>query len=239
MITPYFQESLDVLRRCHQSCLDQGMPLLHVMVADGSPRDEIDSWGVDHLKLPCCHSDNGNTPRCSGAISAINRGYWPILFLDADNWYRPWHLRLALGLKARHPSADVLAMARECVLPDGTSIGSIPDEDQLLKHVDTSCFVFYPSAFRAIHLWGMMPAYLGPVCDRFMLAALKYLGLSIAGIQVPSVVFTAHYGWAYQALGRAIPTDVHDVNWEKILMQYDKCEIFSRTGLDVSVYEAE
>jgi hypothetical protein len=47
--------------------------------------------------------------------------------VDADNWYRPWHLSSAQELKRRHPSVDVLA----------------------------------------IPLWGMMHAYLAPVCDRF------------------------------------------------------------------------
>lgn len=235
VITPYCKESLDILDRCHQSCLDQAYPLRHVMVADGNPLPEIDLWNVDHIKLSHVHSDNGNTPRCVGAISAMNRGYWPILFLDADNWYRPWHLELALQLKQRHPSADVLAMARDCVLPDGTLVGSVPDEDLMLKHLDTSCFVFYPSAFRAISLWGMMPTYLGPVCDRFMLAALKQLGLTVAGVQRPSVVFTAHYSWAYHALGREAPEDVHDINWPKIRNSFDVEDVFRRTGLKVSL----
>lgn len=207
----------------------------HIFVADGFPSSDIDCWDVDHIKLPQSHADNGNTPRCLGAISAINLGYWPILFLDADNWYRPWHLRSVFDLKVRHPSADVLAMARECVLPDGTPVGSVPDEDLLLRHLDTSCFVFYPSAFRAIPLWGTMPVYLGPVCDRFMLAAIKHLGLQIAGTQVPSVVFTAHYSWAYQALNLPVPHDVHDVDWPSIRESFDQDEIFMRTGINTSL----
>lgn len=235
VITPYFKEPLSVLERCHDSCLSQQLPLRHVMIADGYPRPELEAWDIDHLVLPQPHADNGNTPRCLGAISAINRGYWPILFLDADNWYRPWHLSSALELKRRHPSADVLAMARECVLPDGTAIGSVPHEDWMLNHLDTSCFIFYPSSFRAIPLWGMMPTYLGPVCDRFVLAALHDLGLTIAGLQIPSVVFTAHYSWAYHAVGRSAPPDVHDIQWEKIQDLFDRDEIFFRTGLTVSL----
>ena len=235
VITPYFKEPVSVLERCHQSCLGQQVPLRHVLVSDGCPSTAVDSWDADHIVLPHSHADNGNTPRCLGAISAINRGYWPILFLDADNWYRSWHLKSVLDLKARHPSADVLAMARDCVLPDGTPVGSMPDEDRMLKHLDTSCFVFYPSSFRALPLWGMMPVYLGPVCDRIVLSALKQLGLTIAGTTAPSVVFTAHYSWAYEAVGRAVPHDVHDIDWDAITDRYDKDEVFDRTGITASI----
>ena len=110
VITPYFLEPLEVLERCHRSCKNQDgdWPLRHVMVADGHPQAAIDAWDVDHITLPRAHGDNGNSPRCIGAISAINQGYWPILFLDADNWFKPWHLKAVVALHRRHPRADVL-----------------------------------------------------------------------------------------------------------------------------------
>lgn len=237
VVTPYHREPLEWLERCHRSCLEQrgGWTLRHVMVADGHPRDEVDAWEVEHIRLPRAHADNGNTPRCLGAISAINQGYWPILFLDADNWYQPWHLDCVVALRHRHPVADVLAMGRQCVLPDGTPIPGLPDEDLEHRHVDTSCYVFYPSAFRALPLWGMMPPALGPVCDRFMLGSLHELGLVIAGTHHPSVVFTTHYSWGYQALGQPVPDDVHDVDWKRVNAGFDPVEVFGRTGLSVQI----
>lgn len=237
VITPYYKESLAVLERCHRSCLEQegDWPLRHVMVADGHPRCEVAGWDVDHIPLPQAHADNGNTPRCLGAISAINQGYWPILFLDADNWFQPWHMNSVMALRQRHPRADVLAMGRECALPDGTLIQGVPEEDLGLRHVDTSCYVFYPSAFRVLPLWGMMPTYLGPICDRFIREAISDYGLVVAGTHQPSVVFTAHYSWAYQALGRSVPDDVHDVDWSRLKAHFDQSEILSRTGLHSSL----
>ena len=233
VITPYFLEPLEVLERCHRSCKNQDgdWPLRHVMVADGHPQAAIDTWDVDHITLPRAHGDNGNSPRCIGAISAINQGYWPILFLDADNWFKPWHLKAVVALHRRHPRADVLAMGRECALPDGTPIPGIPEEDLKHRHVDTSCYVFYPSAFRVLPLWGMMPSYLGPVCDRFIREAIASYGFVLAGTHVPSVVFTAHYSWAYRALERPVPDDVHDVDWARLWNQFDAAEVYSRTGL--------
>jgi hypothetical protein len=205
------------------------------MVADGHPRPELDGWDIDHLVLPHEHADNGNTPRCVGALSAMNRGYWPILFLDADNFYRPWHTDAIARLRARFPQADVLAMGRELVLPDGTPVPGLPEEDRRIEHVDTSCYVFYPSAFRVLSLWGLMPTYLGPVCDRFMFEALHQLGFVVAGTREASVVFTAHYSWAYRAVGREAPEHVHDICWEQIVDQLDVQEVFVRTGVWISI----
>ena len=237
VITPYYKESLAVLERCHRSCQEQqgDWPLRHVMVADGHPRPELAGWNVDHIVLPQAHGDNGNTPRCLGAISAINQGYWPILFLDADNWFQPWHLNTVMALRQRHPKADVLAMGRECALPDGTVIRGVPEEDLAHRHIDTSCYVFYPSAFRVLSLWGMMPPYLGPICDRFIREAINDYGLVLAGTHLPSVVFTAHYSWAYQALGRPVPDDVHDVDWSRLRAKFNPSEIHRRTGLQSSL----
>jgi hypothetical protein len=237
VITPYYKESLEVLERCHHSCLAQegGWPLRHVMVADGHARPEIDGWDVEHITLPKAHGDNGNTPRCVGAISAINQGYWPILLLDADNWFQPWHLTTVVALRQRHPSADVLAMGRECALPDGTPIPGVPEEDLGLRHVDTSCYVFYPSAFRVLSLWGMMPTYMGPICDRFIRQSITDYGLVMAGTHQPSVVFTAHYSWAYQALDRPVPDDVHDIDWARLRAHFDPEDVFRRTGLHLAL----
>ena len=231
VITPYHAEDLAILQRCHQSCLDQSQPVRHVIVADGLPRAEIDRWDCDHLVLPHSHGDNGNTPRCLGAISAINRGYWPILMLDADNWFEPSHVALAMECKRRQPAADVIVTGRRIVLPDGTPVPGIPEEDVLLQHADTSCFVFYPSSFRALALWGMMPPYLGPVCDRFVFTAIQHFGLTIAWSQPATVSFTAHYSWAYKAVQRPVPDDVHDIDWDLIKAQFDEQQVFERTGI--------
>jgi len=235
VITPYHRESLELLQHCHQSCLNQAHPVRHVMVADGHPRAELDGWEIDHLVLPHEHADNGNTPRCAGALSAMNRGYWPILFLDADNYYRPWHTQAIAKLRLRFPQADVLAMGRELVLPDGTPVPGLPEEDLRIEHVDTSCYVFYPSAFRVLGLWGLMPPYLGPICDRFIFEAIHQLGFSIAGTREASVVFSAHYSWAYRAAGREVPEDVHDIRWDRILDCFDAQEVLARTGIHLSI----
>jgi cellulose synthase/poly-beta-1,6-N-acetylglucosamine synthase-like glycosyltransferase len=46
VVTPYYQENLDILKKCQESVRQQTYLCTHFMVADGFPRDEIASWPV-------------------------------------------------------------------------------------------------------------------------------------------------------------------------------------------------
>jgi hypothetical protein len=50
-------------------------------------------------------------------------------------------------------------------------------------------------------------------------------------------VFTAHYSWAYQALNREPPADVHDIDWDQIKARFDAGEVFERTGIESWIVE--
>jgi len=67
IITPYFKESLDILKQCYNSFVAQQVNADHYSVADGFPRNEINSWEVKHIILEKSHDDNGNTPRGIGS----------------------------------------------------------------------------------------------------------------------------------------------------------------------------
>ena len=84
IITPYYKEPTEVLRRCHDSVKAQTYPATHFMLADGHPNPEVDNWDVVHIKLPA-HGDSCDTPRAIGALSASAQGFDAISLLDADN----------------------------------------------------------------------------------------------------------------------------------------------------------
>lgn len=93
LITPYYTESVDLLRRCHESVASQTYPgVTHIMVADGHPNNVVDEWDCEHLKLPESHRDSGATPRAVAALSAFGRGYDAVGFIDADNSVDPDHV---------------------------------------------------------------------------------------------------------------------------------------------------
>ena len=92
VITPYYREDTEKLRRCHESVLRQTGEVTHFMVADGFPNPEVDRWDVQHVSLGAAHGDNGNTPRGIGALLAFAQGFDAVAFLDADNWFVDNHI---------------------------------------------------------------------------------------------------------------------------------------------------
>jgi len=175
IITPYYDENIKVLKRCHQSCLAQTMPVRHFFVADGTPNAELDEWDIEHIILSQSHADYGNTPRCLGALSAINLGFNPIIFLDADNWIDTDHVLDILDAKRKNPEADLICTFRHLILPTGILLE--PDaEDSLMQHVDTSCLAYFESAFFQLPLWGTMTKPLSVIGDRFIYHAILRAG---------------------------------------------------------------
>jgi len=85
VITPYFNEAINKLARCHESVLKQSYPCTHFLISDGPRHRATLPWSVRHIELGRSHADNGNTPRGLGAISAMNEGYDVIMLLDGDS----------------------------------------------------------------------------------------------------------------------------------------------------------
>ena len=239
VITPYYKESIQTLWRCHQSVLSQESDCRHFLVADGFPNDSIWEWDCEHLTLPAAHNDNGNTPRSIGALSAINRGYEVIFFLDADNWYTGDHVSEALKMKEENPKIDVAVLRRQIVLPDGTMV---PDdqEDIAKSHVDTSCYAFFESSFSLIPFWGMMPTFLSPMCDRFMFIAIKAKHFSLAWSAKKTVFFASNYRAHYINAGRVPPSKTNDVNMQELVsrLMQDPGSLKVRTGLEIFLPQA-
>ena len=52
VVTPYYKEPTDILRRCHDSVMAQTCPVTHIMVSDGHPNPEVDQWNAIHVRLP-------------------------------------------------------------------------------------------------------------------------------------------------------------------------------------------
>ena len=234
VITPYFKEDLETIRRCHLSVRAQEADCRHFLVADGFANETIRQWDCEHFSLSTPHHDNGNTPRAIGALSAINKGFKVIFFLDADNWLLSNHVREALRLKAENPGLDIAVLRRQIVLPDGTIV---PDdrEDDDKSHVDTSCYAFFESSFSILPFWGMMPVFLSPICDRIMFAAIKARGFSLAWSPRKTLYFTSKYRQHYINAGRVPPAKTNDYDIAAITVQLrqnpDLVKI--RTGLDL------
>jgi cellulose synthase/poly-beta-1,6-N-acetylglucosamine synthase-like glycosyltransferase len=208
VITPYYKESIDVLKRCHESVVKQDVEakVTHIMIADGFPLKEIDAWPVSHVVLPKGNGNNGNTPRGIGAVLAEQMGATFIGYLDADNWYHPGHLQSLLDLH-KQTGADVLCSSRTYHDTQGNDLGATEEVEDNLAHVDTSAFLVHRNAFESNYLWLQMPNKLSPMCDRVFLYALKHKKYSIAHSKIRSLAFTTTYSCHYLDTGRQPPPD--------------------------------
>ena len=215
VITPYYQESLAVLKRCHLSVHAQTTKATHILVADGNSKAVIDQWDCQHLVLPQVHRNCGNTPRTLGALMAASQGYEPIFFLDADNWFKPNHVELALALHRNDPSIDVVISSRTILLDDGSTLDSVP-EDEEQHFADTSSLCFFKKAYRSLPLWTLMPNGLAPICDRVVYESLKMLPLKLHWHNERTMLFESHYANHYQLAGKKPKSPLHDPNWEKL-----------------------
>lgn len=221
VITPYYNEDLAILKRCHHSVLAQTIPCCHFLVADGQGREELEALNCRHIRLGGMgHNDNGNTPRSIGALCAMNEGFTCIAYLDADNWFLPDHLESAIRVQ-RETGCEIVFTGREVAFPDGELLPQLDEEDLSRSHADTSSVVVFEPAFRSLSLWAQMPRELGPFCDR---VAFNYLTshFRCAWSDHSSVVFETWYWGHFTAAGHLPPANAKFLHarpleeWQKV-----------------------
>ena len=229
VVTPYCREADETLRRCLDSVARQTRAATHYLVADGHPNALVAAAGVEHIVLPKAHGDNGNTPRSIGAISALNQGYDAVAFLDADNWYAPDHVETMIGVCETTGCAIALAN-RHIVLPDGTLLPFDDREDIDHSHVDTSCFFITTRAAVLMPLWAMFDQATSAICDRMMLCVIQARAISHEWSNHKTVYFESRYGHHYRAMGRDVPTDAHNFDWQDVAARYSDKRSIERLG---------
>jgi hypothetical protein len=223
-----------VLRRCHDSVAAQTLACTHILVADGHPDAQAAQWDVEHVTLPKSHGDNGNTPRCIGAISALNLGFEGVAFLDADNWYAPGHVE-SLVRTHRETGAAVTLADRHIVLPDGQVLAPENQEDTERRHADTSCFFFTAKAAALIPVWAMMDKPLSPICDRVMFHAMRARGVAFAWTKQRTVFFESRYDVHYRQAGLEPPPDAHFVDFKTMKALFSNQRNTERLGYDLGI----
>jgi hypothetical protein len=203
VITPYYREDVSLLYDCHRSVRSQSVPCTHVMVADGSPCPEAQSWNIDHIVLPGPHNDYGSTPRLIGSFHAVGLGFDGVAFLDADNWYRSDHLETLLELH-RHTRASFLSSARVLCRLDGSEMGPCRTSDGE-TFVDTSCMLIMRSAFGLLANWALMPDYAHVISDRVFLYLAKVAGTTFGHSPEPTLYYRCGKSDSYDLVGETPP----------------------------------
>jgi glycosyltransferase involved in cell wall biosynthesis len=251
VVTPYFKESAEVLRKCMASVQAQCVPVDHVLVADGHPQYWLEEHRhVTHIELRKNFGDFGDTPRSVGFVVAMRSGYDLIQFLDADNVLMPDHFDVVLdhfrGLpEAEYP--DLVVARRHMLRPDGSILPFSVREDDALEHIDTSCYVFFRTAFFAGLKWSLIPRQLGFMDDRVFLAMLSRSGLRKFVVnQSKTVGYTCWWADVYRVVGEEPPPNCKNIEghraaaleWWRTLDPYRKGLIERTLGQPIFVSRA-
>jgi hypothetical protein len=214
VVTPYFREDVDMLRRCMDSVRRQTVRADHILVADGFPQAWIDSEPVRHLKLDRPHADYGNFARGVGALAAVAEGYDAVCFLDADNWYDDDHIATCLAAAEAMPRAGYVAARRRFVRPDASVITGVPEDYPDFEHIDTNCLFLPPAVYPYIHRWCTMPRELSASGDHLFFLGLHVEGLVAAPAAHPTVNYLCLVEQIYLGRGETPPPNAKPVlNW--------------------------
>jgi len=208
IITPYFKESLDILKQCHNSVLAQEISADHYLIADGFPRSEINLWKVKHIILEKNHDDNGNTPRGIRSKTARELNYDFISYLDADNWFHKDHLESLINLY-NNTKANICCSKRTFHHMNGEDLNISEVPEDKFEHVDTSCFLIHNLAFEVTKIWEKMPKILSPICDRiFYKSIVIHKKYSIAFSNLRTVAFRSQYLSHYKTAKQQPPENL-------------------------------
>ncbi len=206
VVTPYFAETLAMLREAHDSVLAQTYPCRHILIADGRPKSEVDDWNAQHIVLGHNHADVGSTPALVGAAAAAFQGYDLIALLDSDNWYRRDHVQTVVELHQRTGAVFISTSRMLCRL-DGSVMAPCPTTDPE-RFIDTSCMAYAREAFPLLTYGVTLPDYAQPVNDRCNYQHVLASGVSRAHSPEATVFYRCGKAGIYQQLGEPVPPGV-------------------------------
>lgn len=206
MITPYYKESIDVIRRCHYSVKQQTHKnTTHLLVSDGKHNSLIAGWKGEYFSLPESHNDAGATPRALAAISAFSRGYDAVGFIDADNWIDPTHVEKMIETMQNANAQGAIATRRIHNL-DGKEMYVDRVESNGTNMVDTNCMFLSKAALHLMTYWVVEQGQ-RLWSDRYFWSAVQKSGLRIASCLEPTVAYCSKWAWHYEYAGLEPPPD--------------------------------
>jgi hypothetical protein len=218
VVTPYYKEPIEKIRRCHESVLNQThRDVMHFMVADGFPLPEIDTWErCLHFPLPIGHNDSGDTPRVVGCASAASQQYDGIVLLDADNWFDPEHIEVLLKVHELS-QAPVVTCARKLCRPDTGEVLANCWECDGVKFSDTNCYLITDTAFPLLAAWGFRDKQISRgianMGDRLFWKAIVKSKVARAHSNKPTVNYETAWAGHYANLGLSIPDFAKAIVW--------------------------
>jgi len=229
VVTPYYKIEPEKLERCCASVKAQTYACDHFLVADGAPQELPKGFDITHLVLPKNVGNCGSTPRGFGAQYATALGYDAIAFLDADNWYEPNHIELAVKTLEKD-QLDCVFTRRNIIFPDGEVLLKDDPQDTKQGHVDTNCYVISKRAAFLFAYWSMYPKEFGAGEDRFIKKIIDFLKLKTRLIPEKTVWYETNWANHYR-MAKKTPISPVRKPEKFIWHHWDEDLFFQRTGL--------
>ena len=195
VVTPYYKEDTEVIKRCVISVKRQTYKNVeHFMIADGYPIDGRHLRGTTHVLIPASR-DCGNTPRGVGVLTAMAQDAEAIALLDADCWFEPEHLEKMVKVM-QDSGAAIVTCPRNLYRPDGTFM-AVDKESEGAVWNDTNCFLIRRDAFRLFDGWMFAERKAQYIQDRIFWERVKNSGLKMVRMPDATVNYTttvaSHY----------------------------------------------
>lgn len=219
VITPYYKEEIGDLYLAHQSVITQDIDVVHVMIADGFPKEVISSWGCQHIILPVAHHDAGNFARGTGALHAFQEGADYVCFLDADNWLEQNHL-YSLYSSVRLENCDVSVSRRILRRLDRTVLDPFDFESDGVRFADTGTVMLSRSAIEIAALWATLPRQLSGAGDRIIWAAINQRAFRIARTNMATTNYKTKWAVHYTGRGERAPPGTVDLKYVEAAHEY-------------------
>ena len=208
VVTPYYRETVDQLRRCHESVKNQTIKCVHYLVSDGNPMPEVDEWDCVHIKLPRMN-DYGDTPRLVGTSAACTQGADAISLLDGDNWFDNDHIETLLRTLMGSP-APIVTCSRKLIRPDLSYMADCIESDGQAFN-DTNCLLMLRQAFPLLASWGFKDPRCGIVGDRVFWEKVKASGLERRHSPKATVNYVTTFGFHYHLNKETPPPGAKDI----------------------------
>ena len=233
VITPYWNEPIDVIDKCISSVRNQTMECTHFIVSDGNPKDIKETNDLIHIKLPLNVNNCGATPRGLGAQIAFNMGFDLVAFLDADNTFDRQHLAEAAELFSKN-DPDVVFAKRRIYFPDGKKLTKNDPQDASGAHVDTNCIVLSKRVAYLAKVFAMWPHEFGTGEDRLFLRIVKALKLKTMNIPIPTVNYWTNWAIHYQLENKKPEVPLRKPT-RKASLHFDPKRMYHATGYFLSL----
>jgi hypothetical protein len=205
VVTPYFQTELRWLQQAHDSVREQTISAHHILVCDGSPPAQVQSFQGSHIVLQRNYMDYGNTPRLIGCYHAIAQGADAIAFLDADNWFDQGHLEGLLRF-AEDNRLHACASARMLHRLDGSSMAKCPHVNAR-PLIDTSCLLIMKSAFHQLITWVLHPQAAAGAVDQMVWRRMQQSGMRLGFLDRATVAYRSRHKVHYELAGETPPAE--------------------------------